>query len=201
FGPRELVGVVEGVGQSDDPATLRPALEWLDPAPLLAGELAASLRWLARYTHAPLGEVVATALPAPLRRGEPLADTHGWAWQLTPAGHDGLDKLRRNTRPQRLATLLQAGAVDEDRLDGQLEDWRSAARALARRGFAERIEVAALIPQADTRPGPVPNAQQHEAIGAITAADGFQPFLLDGVTGSGKTEVYLQAIAACLARG
>ncbi len=201
FGLRELVGVVEGVGQSDDPATLRPALEWLDRAPLLAGELAASLRWLARYTHAPLGEVVATALPAPLRRGEPLADTHGWAWQLTPAGHDGLDKLRRNTRPQRLATLLQAGAVDEDRLDGQLEDWRSAARALAKRGFAERIEVAAVIPQADTRPGPVPNAQQHEAIGAITAADSFQPFLLDGVTGSGKTEVYLQAIAACLALG
>ncbi len=201
FGPRELVGVVEGVGQSEDPATLRPALEWLDPAPLLVGELAASLRWLARYTHAPLGEVVATALPAPLRRGEPLADTHGWAWQLTTAGHAGLDKLRRNTRPQRLAALLQAGAIDEDRLDGQLEDWRSAARALAKRGFAERIEVPALIPQADTRPGPVPNAQQHEAIEAITAADGFQPFLLDGVTGSGKTEVYLQAIAACLARG
>jgi len=201
FGPRELVGVVEGVGQSDDPATLRPALEWLDPAPLLVGELAASLRWLARYTHAPLGEVVATALPAPLRRGEPLADTHGWAWQLTTAGHAGLDKLRRNTRPQRLATLLQAGAVDEDRLDGQLEDWRSAARALAKRGFAERIEVAAVIPQADTRPGPVPNAQQHEAIESITAADSFQPFLLDGVTGSGKTEVYLQAIVACLALG
>ncbi|WP_442682549.1 primosomal protein N' [Stenotrophomonas sp. JC08] len=201
FGSRELVGVVEGIGQSDDPATLRPALEWLDPAPLLAGELAASLRWLARYTHAPLGEVVATALPAPLRRGEPLADTHGWAWQLTAAGHAGLEKLRRNTRPQRLAALLQAGAIDEDRLDGQLEDWRSAARALAKRGFAERIEVPALIPQADTRPGPVPNAQQHEAIEAITAADGFQPFLLDGVTGSGKTEVYLQAIAACLARG
>jgi primosomal protein N' (replication factor Y) len=201
FGPRELVGVVEGVGQAEDPAALRPALAWLDPAPLLAGELARSLHWLARYTHAPLGEVIATALPAPLRRGEPLADTHGWAWQLTQDGIAGFGALRRDTRPQRLATLLQAGAVNEDLLDDQLEDWRGAARALLKRGFAERIEVAALIPQPNTQPGPTPNPQQQEAIEAINAADGFQPFLLDGVTGSGKTEVYLQAIAACLAQG
>lgn len=90
FGNRELVGVVEGIGDGNDSATLKAALEWRDAAPLLAGELYASLRWLARYTHAPLGEVVATALPAPLRRGEPLPDTHGWAWELTGAGRDGL---------------------------------------------------------------------------------------------------------------
>jgi primosomal protein N' (replication factor Y) len=201
FGTRELVGVVEGVGQVEDPAALRQALAWLDPTPLIDGELARSLHWLARYTHAPLGEVIATALPSPLRRGEPLADTHGWAWALTEAGIAGFGALRRDTRPQRLATLLQAGAVNEDLLEDQLDDWRSAARALLKRGFAERIEVAALIPQPNTRPGPTPNSQQQEAIEAINAPDGFQPFLLDGVTGSGKTEVYLQAIAQCLARG
>ncbi|MGH8053952.1 MAG: primosomal protein N' [Stenotrophomonas sp.] len=201
FGPRELVGVVESLGQADDGAPLRAALEWLDPVPLIGGELASSLQWLSRYTHAPLGEVIATALPAPLRRGEALPDTHGWAWQLTDAGRDGLAKLRAGTRPQRLATLLEAGAVNEDLLDDQLDDWRSAARALAKRGFADRVDVPALIPQADTRPGPTPNPQQQTAIDAINGCDGFQPFLLDGVTGSGKTEVYLQAISQCLQQG
>jgi primosomal protein N' (replication factor Y) len=201
FGPRELVGVVEGIGQVDDPAPLRAALEWLDPTPLLAGELAASLLWLARYTHAPLGEVIATALPAPLRRGEPLPDTHGWAWQLTEAGRTGLSRLRAGTRPQRLAQVLQDGAVNEDRLDDLLEGWRSAARALAKRDFAHRIEVPAQVPVPHLHPGPVPNPQQQLAIDAIAAAPGFQPFLLDGVTGSGKTEVYLQAISRCLEQG
>ena len=75
FGNRELVGVVAGHGQTDDGQGLRQALAWCDRQPLLQGELWQSLQWLARYTHAPLGEVLATALPATLRRGEPLPDT------------------------------------------------------------------------------------------------------------------------------
>ena len=201
FGPRELVGVVEGIGQAEDPAALRPILDWLDARPLLEGELASSLQWLARYTHAPLGEVLATALPAPLRRGEPLPDTHGWALKLTEAGAAGADRLRAGTRPQRLAALLQAGPVDEQLLDDQLDDWRSAFRALLKRGLIERIEVPASIPQPCALSGLVPNPQQQEAIDAVTAATGFHPYLLDGVTGSGKTEVYLQAIHHCLQQG
>jgi len=201
FGNRELVGVVEGIGSSEDPAGLRPALQWLDPAPLLAGELYTSLRWLARYTHAPLGEVVATALPAPLRRGEPLADTHDWAWALTDTGRDGLGGLRDGTRPQRLAGLLAGGALAEPVLEARMERWREAARALLKRGFVQRVEVAAGVPQAHPGAGPTPNPQQQAAVDAITAATGFHPFLLDGVTGSGKTEVYLQAIAHCLEQG
>jgi primosomal protein N' (replication factor Y) (superfamily II helicase) len=82
LGSRELVGIVAGVGTAAPVAAeLRQALAHLDPEPLLAGELLGSMRWLARYTHAPLGEVLATALPAALRRGEPLPGTHAWAWR------------------------------------------------------------------------------------------------------------------------
>ena len=201
FGPRELVGVVAATGPAEAPASLRQALDWLDPAPLFAGELLDSLRWLARYTHAPLGEVLATALPAPLRAGEPLADTHAWAWALTEAGASGLAGLRRNTRPQRLASLLQAGPLDEDRLDGLMEGWREAARALARRHYAERIAVPAQAVVPEPQPGPAPNPDQQLAIETLAACEGFVPVVLEGVTGSGKTEVYLHAIADCLARG
>jgi len=205
FGTRELVGVVAGIGTVEgagaDAGALRAALAWLDPAPLLGGELWSSLQWLARYTHAPLGEVVSTALPAPLRKGEPVPDTHRWGWQLTPAGHEQRAALRAGTRPRRMAELLADGSVDEDVLDQALDAWRSAARALAKRGLVERVALAHRPAQPSLQPGPVPNAEQASAIAAITAAEGFGAFLLDGVTGSGKTEVYLQAIVACLARG
>ncbi|WP_242113241.1 primosomal protein N' [Luteimonas aquatica] len=224
FGPRELVGVVADVGPGEDDAReLRAIFDCLDPDPLLQGELAESLAWLSRYLHAPLGEVLSTALPAALRRGEPLPETHAWAWRLTEAGATALAGLRAGTRPRRFAELLSATRPgdgsdraieappqrdigshrqrDEDSLDALMDDWRGAARALARRGLAERVAVPASQLAPMPQPGPTPNAEQAEAIAAIGACQGFAPLLLDGVTGSGKTEVYLQAIARCLDAG
>ncbi|MCW5580696.1 MAG: primosomal protein N' [Luteimonas sp.] len=97
--------------------------------------------------------------------------------------------------------MLREADRDEDALDALLEDWRTAARSLAKRGHAERVAVPASRLAPAPRPGPAPNDEQRLAIDAIGNADGFAPMLLDGVTGSGKTEVYLHAIADCLARG
>jgi primosomal protein N' (replication factor Y) len=201
FGHRSLVGVVAAIGppDPDSAAELREVEALLDPHPLLHGELLASLHWLARYTHAPLGEVLATALPGPLRHGEPLPDTHAWSWRLTEAGATGLARLRG--RPRALAERLQAGVVDETVLDALLDDWRPAARALLGRGLAERLAVPAAPGASAAQPGPALNEEQTAALDALRARPGFQPWLLDGVTGSGKTEIYLQAIADCLARG
>jgi primosomal protein N' (replication factor Y) len=201
FGNRELIGVVAGHGQAEDSQGLRQALAWCDTAPLLQGELWQSLQWLARYTHAPLGEVLSTALPGPLRHGEPLPDIHHWGWQLTPEGHAQREKLRAGSRPRQLAELLADAVVDEDVLSARMQDWRVAARSLAKRDLAERIALSVAPQHAQPLPGPTLNPEQAEAVAAITAAESFQAFLLDGVTGSGKTEVYLQAIIHCLAQG
>ncbi|MEA9747292.1 primosomal protein N' [Xanthomonas campestris pv. raphani] len=201
FGPRELIGVVVERGQQPSAEGLRAALDWCDHTPLLVDELARSLHWLARYTHAPLGEAQASALPGPLRRGEPLADTHAWAWQLTEAGRTGAGSLRAGSRPALLAALLLAGPLTEEPLEQQLPQWREAARNLAKRGYAERVAVAADTLPARPGTGPQLNDEQQAATDAIRAGSGFATYLLDGVTGSGKTEVYLQAIADCLAAG
>jgi primosomal protein N' (replication factor Y) (superfamily II helicase) len=200
FATRELVGVVAGVGAASGATPeLRAALAWLDDAPLLHGELLASLEWLAGYVHAPLGEVLATALPATLRRGEALPDTHGHAWRL--ARPEAVAALRRGGSPRALAELLHGGARSEEALQDLDPGWRTAARALAARGIVERIAVPASQLAPVPEPGPVPNDEQQAAVDAVLSADGFLACLLDGVTGSGKTEVYLRAIAACLDRG
>ena len=195
FGSRELVGVVAAVGAPEPTAPEPRTGERLDVRPLIHGELLESLRWLARYTHAPQGEVFATALPGPLRQGEPLADTRAWSWRLTEAGRTSLPRLRG--KPRQLAELLAGSDLDEDALADLLDDWRSPARALARRELVERFavernSVAALRPRdagaagAETHharaplPGPSLNPEQEAAAEALLGARaGFAPFLLD----------------------
>jgi primosomal protein N' (replication factor Y) len=76
FGSRELIGVVVDVGRADDETGSRAEAGIGRPRrrTAAAGRVLDSLRWLSRYVHAPLGEVLATALPAALRKGEPLPE-------------------------------------------------------------------------------------------------------------------------------
>jgi len=201
FGRGEQVGIVVEVGPAQaDALDLRTAHELLDARPLLSAELFDTLHFCARYYHAPLGEVLATALPTVLRNGQALPDTGLSYWALTAAGEEAMASLRPG-RPRRLAEQLRAGPVDEARLDAQSDDWRAAARALAKRGLIARAALPPPASAAVTAAAPELNAEQEAALAAIRTGGGFRAVLLEGVTGSGKTEVYLQAIADCLAAG
>ena len=105
FGARELYGVVVGHALADPGIELKSARSLPDPAAVLDGELFESLQWLSHYLHAPLGEVLATALPSALRRGEALPDTTRYAWLLTEAGRTALPAMRAG-KPQALAAVL-----------------------------------------------------------------------------------------------
>jgi primosomal protein N' (replication factor Y) len=201
-GDGEQVGVVVGLAaiEPDGPG-LKPALARLDATPLLSGELFESLRWAAAYYHAPLGEVLATALPAALRGGQPLPETARFGWRATPGGALAAASPGRDGRPRRLLLRLAERPLGEDQLDSTDDDWRPSARALAERGLAERVALAGRVEPLATAPGPELMPAQAAALAAIRAESGFRAWLLEGVTGSGKTEVYLQAIADCLAAG
>ncbi|MDE2272608.1 MAG: primosomal protein N' [Gammaproteobacteria bacterium] len=209
FGKREAVGLLLATSaHSDIPAAkLRRASALLDETPLIPADLLALARWAADYYHHPIGEVVSALLPPTLRAGKSSAAAPTGLWRLTAAGSAAdMNVLKRASKQAVLLRLLaqHAGGLDAAALDAALAHWRAPMRALLRRGWAEKIRYAppptpAALPVAA---GPSLNAAQAAAVQKIQAALGsFQALLLDGVTGSGKTEVYLGAMAESARRG
>ncbi|MFI4895734.1 MAG: primosomal protein N' [Steroidobacterales bacterium] len=220
MGGRDCVGIVAEYG--DRAAVrldaLKPIHALIDQHALLDEALLQLLRWTAGYYHHPLGEVIAAALPKALREGAP-ARPRVELWRLrtaaAPQAPATIESLRRAPQQRSLLALLAAepNGLPAARIGAQRPNWRAPMRALVARGLVERVEVEA---SAGTEPPPqralrAPHegarplelsAQQRLAVERIAQACGsFAAFVLQGATGSGKSEVYLQCAERALERG
>jgi primosomal protein N' (replication factor Y) len=209
FGRSDRVGIV--VDHADTtalaPSKLKPIRQVLDAAPTIGAELLQTLRWAADYYHHPLGAVLRHALPGLLREGRPLDEAPEPTWQLTALGRAvSLDRLSRARRQASALRALAGGAcsASELRERGVSTDTLG---DLAAKGWIEpgaaRTATAAAEPLPTSQPLPDLTPDQARVLASVAADDraggGFRSYLLHGVTGSGKTEVYLRLIAATLA--
>ena len=197
-------------GDSDVPAAkVKRCTEVLDDTAILSEADLWLIRFTSSYYHHPIGEVVAAALPSLLRQGKPLHPTVIKVVATDLSKQTELAALARRAPKQAelLEALFDAGddGLDTDLMTETLPAWRRAAKGLADKGLIETFETRAddfderLV--APKKAGPELNADQQQALFVLRGSDQFAAYLLDGVTGSGKTEVYLQRVQDILKQG
>ncbi len=205
FGRRQLQGyLVEVASASDVPGSaLKEAGELLDTEALPAATLLQLCLWAADYYQHPPGEVLELAFPPGLRDGKPHHPPGDSAWTLSQRGR-GLPEgaLGRSPRQAEALQLLQQGDAVAGAVFREKGISTAILRQLEQKGLAERCTLPPPPMTPQTGPGLALNPDQAAAVSGILAGyGGFASHLLEGVTGSGKTEVYLQLIAHCLQQG
>ncbi len=177
---------------------LKAIIEVIDPVPIIAPELMRLARWASDYYQHPLGEVLAATLPGTLRHKRAPARRQLYEWVVA----DACDKLELKRKAPRQAALLERIRTCSATVDdfGDLDfDWRRPLRELENKGLVIRRACATstVVPLANAVE--LNTAQSDAAAILIRAFGSFSAHLLHGVTGSGKTEVYIAAIANALA--
>lgn len=207
FGSRRLVGLVceAGVESRIMTSRLRPALACLDREPLIDESTLALIRFAADYYHHPIGEVVMNALPGLLREDVSIDAVGIQSWRLK-SGVDATHKAVARAPRQRemiryFGTLGHDQSYDAHVMGGFGNGWRFLLRQLVAKGLVICERKSYLTPSPGGGQWPILGQEQSEAVSAIWpdgTVPGFATNLLEGVTGSGKTEVYLSLIARAL---
>ena len=204
FGRRVLIGLVVDIPNTSELPLekIKDISDIIDSSPIVPSGLFSLFIWAANYYQHPLGEALFTALPSLIRKGEPAVASGIKHSQLTELGAK-LDPqtLKRAPKQQALIDFIaqHSNCVEESKISALFS---SAIRnQLQQKGLLESVVLAnrplATADEILQQPSLKLDSQQQTAINAIDLHS-FNSYLLEGVTGSGKTEIYLQAIEQVL---
>jgi primosomal protein N' (replication factor Y) len=206
FGRRQLVGIVIAkAAVSDYPlAKLKSVISVFHQEPTFTKETFNLIKFCANYYQYPFGQALMNTLPSHLRQIKPSQARKQYLYALTALGAQlNIESLpaRKIVMRKVMQTLLAQTTATENELGELSPAWRKAAQALLELGYVERVEVLAGLHISHTaQASPQLNDEQSSAVQAvINQRDMFNPFLLHGITGSGKTEVYMQILLQILA--
>lgn len=204
FGRKQAVGVVmESVTDSVLAAErIKPVIRVMDEIPPLPADLLALLRFCSDYYHYPLGSTVLSALPARLRSSEPVTVREALQYQLSESGRTlDISKLdKRKVVQQRILSALRDGAMSAAQLRALSPSVPATLRTLLQAGWVESCAEQTAVPSTFNAVHTL-TAEQQQAVDAVAQSPGYGCFLLHGVTGSGKTEVYVHLMYQILRRG
>lgn len=209
WGKRQAIGIIMGCSENSELplAKLKPLDYLIDNEPLFSASLWHILLWASEYYHYPIGEVLFHALPVLLRQGKPAQTAPLWQWFITEQGiATSPASLKSAPKQQQALVALQQRAVYRHQVS-ELGVTESALKILRTKGLVElraqtvasqnwQANFAVLGERLRL------NTEQATAIAAISSEDDkFISWLLAGITGSGKTEVYLSALENILVKG
>ena len=211
FGSQKRVGIVVDLPASSDVAKekLKPIIDVLDTESLFNSTTWDWLAWSANYYRAALGDVLFQALPVKLRNGESAVKNDRTFWRITDLGKQALEsgELKRAKKQIEALNLL----LTQDLEKGNNEISSAIWSALKSKDYVEEIIVPTEQKSWQQALGDNPlvnldnrltlNKQQALAFSQLLFQEGFNVWLLEGVTGSGKTEIYLQYIEEVLKKG
>ncbi len=207
FGSSSKIGLLVAVkSDSDSPIDkLKVAEAILDNSPLLLENDLKLLHWAHRYYHHPIGDVFISALPTALRKGKPSVVTATPYYALTAAGQAFDRTLFKNAHKQHALfefIAKQPQATCRSDIASQFSLYQPSLKALLKKDLIHLTSPKKTTHSLQKQPALIANPEQQQAIEHINKNNQqFSVSLLDGVTGSGKTEVYLQCIQQILDKG